>query len=303
MDGGVGRSLKALPPVQHARMDVMGDGRADEVLSPSRGGDGTGAVVCPGSGADDRTVSNPSMSLVCHAAGRGARCQVSFRIEGDTSNGPEFFAGGVPFQSPQIAGVRFLGVEPALFCRFSPLLFRKSGCARPAEEDMFRAVHDFSRHCNGMAVALKPGDGTTIAVLAPHDAGVEFVDALGGVNGAASCIEQAVVFEQRNGGHDCIDSGSTLIENGASLLQRSLQGRPVGGLLGEGKLFGVEVPCTTVDRDGPGGLGGCGRVRVLRIRGLATYAHQQGNTDEDEKAHAGKVQTVDGHSECLILPS
>ena len=97
VDRLVSRFLKGNPGVEHAGVDVVGHGCANEILTPPGGRNGAGPVVRPGAGADDWAVSDSAVALVGHAAGGCAGSQVSIAVEGHTSDCAELLPDGVAF--------------------------------------------------------------------------------------------------------------------------------------------------------------------------------------------------------------
>ena len=124
-----------------------------------------------------------------------------------------------------------------------------------------------------------------------------------GVDGAPSSVEQTVVFQKGDGGHDGIHGAPSCLEDGSSLFQRGLESGPVGLLLLLAELFRVEMSCAAVDGQGP-----CAFVRRFGGAGLnggsgALGENQHRQRPEKMETHVPKVGPSVGREPCLILGS
>src|SRR5271170_2365149 len=80
------------------------------------------------------------------------------------------------------------------------------------EVDVRTLIENEARGLNGIAQALDAGHASGAHGASVHEQGVELHAAIAGEEAAASGIEGVVVFEDGNGGLDCVYSRCTFVE-------------------------------------------------------------------------------------------
>jgi hypothetical protein len=119
------------------------------------------------------------------------------------------------------------------------------------EHDIWRFLHDGAGEVDGMARVLDVGDGSGFHSGAVHDRSVHLISSVGGEDGAASGVEERIVFKDLDRGLHGVDGGASFVENGSgggdglgeSVAVLTLGVKRHGGALDDA--------CSTMEDDGP----------------------------------------------------
>ena len=225
--------------VLHQGADGSGYGEADEVFAGSGGGDGAGLVGGVGSGSDDGRVADAIPAFCGQASGGGSGGDVALLVEGDDAYCSIFVVVGRLEEGGLTCGFRrrsggagrdgqvFLleffdeilparfGEEEALRLLLEADVSGEGVCSGADHHYVFRFVHDGAGEGDGMAGVLDVGDGSGLHGGSVHDGGVHLIGAVGGEDGAASGVEERIVFEDFDGGLDGVGGGASFIEDGS----------------------------------------------------------------------------------------
>ena len=91
-------------------------------------------------------------------------------------------------------------------------------------------LHHGPRRENRIARTADAGDGAGRAIAPIHDGGVHLLLAGGGIDRAASGIEERLVLERHHGGGHRIERAAAIGENDASRFQGAAQAGMIGSL-------------------------------------------------------------------------
>jgi hypothetical protein len=130
------------------------------------------------------------------------------------------------------------------------------------EVDVRTFFEDQAGGLNGVAEAFDAGHSAGFHAAAVHKESVELDTAVGGEKAAAASVEGGVVFEDGDGGFDCIEGGCAAREKRVAGFESVANAGFVSG-----SSFGGDGPCAAVNEES-GGMGS-GRGHGVIVEHLA----------------------------------
>jgi hypothetical protein len=196
----VGGLLRRVVGEAQACADFVRHPFADEELARTRGGDGAGAVVGIGAGADDGRIADPAPALAGQPAGRGGGGGAAVPVDRDRADRAVFEVDverlGIGALAEFLELTAALGdVKPLVGDLLQPILLRELIGAEAAQEDVRALFHHRAGEADRVARVRRPRHRAGPTSRAFHDRRVMFDPALVSEDGAAAGVEMRVVLQ------------------------------------------------------------------------------------------------------------
>jgi len=213
-------------------------------------GDAAGFGIRVAAAADERGIADASRKFAAGAAGGGAGDEMSVLIESDGADRAGFVAyvmfGGVRIFEAAAPGDALAFVDEVFGSAQRDAAFdgKFFGAGRD-DHHVLGMFENLARQAYGIADAFDSSDGAGFQRFAVHDDGVELDAAFGIEMRAEARVECGIVFEDDDGGFDCVGGGAAGGENFPSGLERAAD---AGAAIFDGLVR--DIPCAAVDDQG-----------------------------------------------------
>ena len=213
-------------------------------------GNAAGFGVGVAAAADERGIADASGKFAAGAAGGSAGDKMSVLIESDGADGAGFVAdmmfGGVRILEAAGPGDAFAFVDEVFGRAERDAVFGGEffGACRD-DHHVFGMFENLAREAYGIADPFDGGDRAGFQRGAVHDDGVELDAAFGIEMRAEARVEYRIVFENYDGGFDCVGGAAAGGENFPSRFERASN---AGAAIVDGLVR--DIPCAAVDDQG-----------------------------------------------------
>ena len=199
---------------------------SNKVLTMTRCRNRTGGVICIGTCADHRGITNAPPTFACHTTGGGASNQVTHSVEDGNANRSKLVIGfGRQARLPcPFVGLKCLaatlGVKVALWHPLNPLFRSKLFGTARCQHDMRRPLHDSARKGDRRLNGRHARNRSRIQLGAMHDRCIELMMPLPCVDRTTPCIEERRVLHALDNIHNNIKAHRTRFQLAMSLNNR-----------------------------------------------------------------------------------